>query len=469
MTRLLRIEVRRNALLPLLPLMAAGLWLSPIAQNLQPVALWTDRSTDLQSAIQFFGPFTAAAAAWMASREHRRGMTDLLASTPRGPWQRWPVTWAATCTIAVAFYACLGLAFFAITSAQATWGHPVVWPVLSGLTALIACSAFGFAAGLAGTQSGHHPADRDRRLRSHDRGNRLGGARLGTRPAKPMYPSISLNASVFYAVRPDLAYLQVGCYLGITAAAFGLTVLCGHPDPGAARRAGVSLTAVGLALVAAAFGLLSTSHHDAHGLVVPLLHDAASDRKVPYAPVCVHDRTLPVCLHPAYAGGGELRFFDTTVNAIAAPLAGVPGLPAGAAQSENGDIGTPAATIAGNPPVLQLPDDTVHGGSIGPAEFTAALRTRIALALVTSAGTTPAVQSCHCAAAQVTTPAQRAAALYLLDQAGYPASPLLIPTDAAVTAAARHLATLTPAARHAWFTTRIAALRAGNLTLTELP
>jgi hypothetical protein len=97
------------------------------------------------------------------------------------------------------------------------------------------------------------------------------------------------------------------------------------------------------------------------------------------------------------------------------------------------------------------------------------LRTRIALALVTPAGTSPAVRSCHCAAAAATTPAQRAAALYLLDQAHYPASPALIPADPAVTMAARGLAALMPAARHAWLTAHMAALRAGALTIAELP
>jgi hypothetical protein len=106
----------------------------------------------------------------------------------------------------------------------------------------------------------------------------------------PMYPSIGLNASVFFAVQPDLTCLQAGCYAGIAAAAFGLIVLRGH--------------------------------HDARGLVVPLLRDAASDRAIPCTPVRVPGRPLPVCLHPAYARSSELAFFDTMVNKIAAISAG---------------------------------------------------------------------------------------------------------------------------------------------------
>ena len=469
MSRLVRIEVRRSALLPLLPVMAALLWLSPIANHLRPVALWTDRSSDLQSALQFIGPFTAAATAWMASRERRRAMTDLLSSTPRSPWRRWGATWAATCAVAVAFYVCFGLVLFAITSAQATWGHPVGWPALSGLTALIACSALGFAAGRLAPGRVTTPLAGIGIFAAMAAGMASAVRFWGPGVLSPMYPATSLNASVFFAVRPDLAYLQAGCYLGVAAAALGMVVLADHGSDRAVRRGGAGLTASGLVLVAAAFGLLSTSHHDSRGLVVPLLHDAASDRLVQYTPVCVASRPIPVCLHPAYARSNELAFFGTTVNTIAAPLAGVPGLPVHTDQARNGDQGTPDALITGTPPVLLLPDDVVQGNSVGSAGFTADLRTRIALALVTPAGTDPGVQACHCRAAAVTTPAQRAAARYLLDQAGYPASRGLIPDDAPVTAASRRLAALTPTARHAWFAAHIAALRVGTLTLTELP
>ena len=59
--RLLRIELRRNALLALLPVIALLWLLSPIARHLQPIALWPDRSTDVQSALQALCPFVAGA------------------------------------------------------------------------------------------------------------------------------------------------------------------------------------------------------------------------------------------------------------------------------------------------------------------------------------------------------------------------------------------------------------------------
>lgn len=468
MTGLVRIEVRRNALLPLLPVCLVLLSLTPIAQHLQPVALWTDRSTDLQSSIQLLGPVSAAAAAWMGSRERRRTMTDLLASTPRSPWRRWTATWAATCGWAVLCYAGLGVVFFSITSVQATWGHLVIWPVLSGLTSLIACTAVGFAVG---------------RLAPHWITTALAGigvflamaagmvdALHGGAPGRlsPLYPSISLESSVFYAVRPDLTFLQVSCYVGVALVALGLLTLRGTAGSRPVRRSGTALTALGTALVATAVGLAYTSHRDAQGVVVPALHDAATDRTVAYTPVCTHS-PLPVCLHPAYAHENELTAFDSTVNRIAAPLIGVPGVPVRAEQLPGEVGGDQVSLVEGDPPVLRLPEFIIHGRTLEPPGFARALRTRIALALVVPVGGATAARTCRCPAADATSPAQRAVALYLLRQAGYAPDPGLIPDDTTVTTAAQRLAALAPAARTTWFTENLAAVRAGTLTLTELP
>jgi hypothetical protein len=429
------------------------LCLTPIMRHLRPVALWPDRSADLQSTVQLMGPFTAAAAAWTASREHRRGMADLLACTPLGPWRRWTATWAGTAGWAVLFYFAFGAAFFAITTVQVTWGHLIVWPVLSGLTSLIACSVVGFAAGRLMPVRFVAPLTAVGVYLVMVAGREAAGNGVTPGLLSPIYPSISLGSSVFYAIRPGLTYVQVACYLGVAVAALGLIVLRGHAGDRAVRRGGAALTVGGLALVAVAFGVVSTSHRDGQGIVVPLLHDASTDRAIPYTPVCVHDGTLPVCLHPAYANANELAAFDATVNKIVAPLAGTPGLPIRAEQLPGEDDGTPGAGLRGDPPVLVLPHFIIHGNTIEPPGLAAAFQTRIALTLVTQPS--PAVDR--------VTPAQRAVALYLLRQAGYTAWPGFIPDDAAVSSAARRLGALSATARH------VPALRAGTLTLTELP
>jgi hypothetical protein len=161
--------------------------------------------------------------------------------------------------------------------------------------------------------------------------------------------------------------------------------------------------------------------------------------------------------HPAYAR--ELSTFDTLVNRIAAPLAGTPGLPSRAEQVPGPSNGQLTSQVRGDPPVLTLPNFVVHGDAITPPGLAALLQTQVAVALVTPAGT-PADHA---------NPAQRAVALYLLRQAGYTPSSHILPDSAAVTAAAQRLTALDPATRRTWLATRIAALRAGTLTLTELP
>ena len=84
------------------------------------------------------------------------------------------------------------------------------------------------------------------------------------------------------------------------------------------------MTAAGLAAAVTAAGLAGTARLEAHGIVIPALHDAASDRATPYTPVCSHT-AVPVCLQPAY------RAFLPDVTAALGPvlgqLAGLPGAP----------------------------------------------------------------------------------------------------------------------------------------------
>ena len=61
---LLRIELRRNTVLLLLPVLAALVWFSPTGRHLGTLALWPGRSIDVQSALQGVGPLFAGAAGW---------------------------------------------------------------------------------------------------------------------------------------------------------------------------------------------------------------------------------------------------------------------------------------------------------------------------------------------------------------------------------------------------------------------
>ena len=452
MTGLLRIEARRNPAPLVLPLLALLLWLTPLAQNTRPVALWLDRSVDVGASVELLGPFAAAAAAWTASRDHRRKMTDLLASTPRNPYARTLAAWLVSLGWMAAFYVALAAAYLSITATQATWGGPQWWPVIAGLVALIMCSAGGFALGLLLRTRFATPLAAVGTLAVI---MGLMSAAVNSNAAigllSPLYPAFGLNALVFYAPQPDLSILKIVCYVGVLGLALGLAAWHFRADRPSVRRAGAALLAAGLAVTATAAGLDATARVGNHGVTVPAFHNAAAGHAVPYTPVCSHTR-LPVCVHPAYDGGSELAVLSSLINKIAGPVLGVPGMPVRAEQAPAAPSG-----VQGDPPVLPIQPFIIQGTSLPPAPAES-IDADIALSLFVPAHVDP----------EHATPAQRALAVYLLRQAHDNPSGVW-PLDQAITAAAARFAALAPAARTAWLTTHLAALRAGSLTPQDIP
>src|SRR5581483_5023705 len=134
----------------------------------------------------------------------------------------------------------------------------------------------------------------------------------------PVFPAIGRNEGIFWPTRLDLAWTQLIFAAGLLLAPLGAI---GWP---ASRRWATAATAAGVALLAVAGGLASTGHTDPRGVVVPALHDDGTDRALAFRPVCAPG-ALTVCLHPAYSD--ELRVVAAFANRVAAPVAGLPGVP----------------------------------------------------------------------------------------------------------------------------------------------
>jgi len=113
--------------------------------------------------------------------------------------------------------------------------------------------------------------------------------------------------------------------------------------------------------------------------------------------------------------------------------------------------------VQGDPPVLPIQPFIIQGTSLPPAPAES-IDADIALSLFVPAHVDP----------EHATPAQRGLAVYLLRQAHDNPSGVW-PLDQAITAAAARFAALAPAARTAWLTTHLAALRAGSLTPQDIP
>ena len=201
----------------------------------------------------------------------------------------------------------------------------------------------------------------------------------------------------------------------------------------------------------------------------------ASDRPVSYTPRCAQTMIM-VCVHPAYAS------FLPAVTAAVGPelteFAALPGAPARISQvaeiyqQEPGNGITITAHLASTSQFI-LPDLLPGQPGATSAQFTADLEETLGLQLARdvilgggdrAAAPDPSQAQLAVIAGSVRFPPsvepRDLAPLYgqLLPQPGSPAD-----------LAARRFAALSPAARHAWLAQHLTALRAGRISLAQLP
>jgi hypothetical protein len=491
--RLLRLELRNNAMLWMLPVAAALFWLTTYRKAMAMPPLWNLRAPSLQvgALLAFVSP-VAGAAAWTGSREGRRHTTDLVAIAARPRWARLLAAWAATtCWAMVGYLGCVAV-LYGVTARQATWGGPLWWPAAVAAASLAALSALGFAAGTLVPSRFTVPLAAVAAFFALGLSTQLIHGSQSYWQISPVVTGpwdIGPNAGVatFYPYLPDLPIAQVMFAAGLTVAVLGALALPAGPGGRWLRRPAAAVTAAGLLAAGTAVALAGTGRLDAHGMIaIPALHDAASDRPVSYTPVCSRTR-IPVCLNPAYAG-----YLSATAAALAPVLteiAGLPGAPARISQAaatfgqgpgNSVRVGLAGPSTVGRPPVFrlllldQLPDQLP-----GPAMIASAL----AAALRSSAG--PAIVAGVTGGGHGASPAQQAITAALMMAAGRPAQgpppgiappgnrpgmpPVVLAPGSPAYAAARRFAALPAPARHTWLVQHLAALRAGRITLAQLP
>jgi hypothetical protein len=270
---------------------------------------------------------------------------------------------------------------------------------------------------------------------------------------------------------------------GLTLALLGLVGLPASAGAQALRRAAAVVTMAGLALAGTAIGLVDAAHLGPHGVVIPALHDAANDRPISYTPVCGRAAGEPVCVNPA-----DLTGLTAALAPVVRQWAGLPGAPVRAVQtpavynSTDGEGGQ-VMTISGRPPKLGIPLGALGiSGAFGwtGGQVSDELRLLAEHAFV-GAGDgrgTQAQQAVEAALLQgVGVPISQQPSL--LSAAGLPSwgrpAPDMKhpdgppPATSPVYDAARRLAALPSATRHAWLAAHLAALRSGQLTLAQLP
>jgi hypothetical protein len=477
--RLLRLELRRSTMLPLLPLLAVLLAFTELRNDLGHPPLWAVRSIVVQHQLELTGGIVAGVAAWTAGRDGRRLLTDLVTVTVRPRCARQLASWAAVASWALLFYAACVAVVFGATARQASWGGPIWWLPGVGAAAILAFSAVGFAFGaffpgrfaapLVTVGALLAPQIGVLALQRHHAWGRVSPAGDGTVP----------GTGIFFPFHPGLSIVQILFLAGLTVAALGVLALPAAAGGRRLRLAGAVIALAGLAAATAGVALASTARLEAEGVIVPALDTPASGRLISYTPVCDSGAVVPVCLHPAFRAQlpGLAAYLDPALRQVA----GLPGAPArvefstATPQAISGGISIPGPVISGRPPVLYLsPALLVPAGSsvaqiLGPAGPVAIIQAVIYGRPVP--GLPPRGR-----------PAQHAVEAALLKAAGL----RLLPPSAAgrrqagdtvpgpppgspAYAAAQRFAALPATARHAWLAARLAALRAGQVTLAEIP
>ena len=511
--RALRLEFKRNAVPYVLPLLAAVFYFDALrtANGFPPV--WALRASVIGNHMLFaFSTFAGGLAAWAGSREGRRKTLDLVASTPRATWARLSVALAGTlCWVLLAFVAGVAVLYIQ-TALQATWGGPPLWPVFVGAAGVTAVTVIGFTAGVFFPGRFTAPLVAIGVLVLSQIGFRES---LNVTASSGTYALLSpttsppvVDAGVYYHVAPDLSITQVMFMGGIAVALYGALGLApglrqmvfagGRPSLRAALAGGddwplravtVILVACGVAASWTAFALAGTAKPDAlGGWQIPALHSAASDQPVPVTLDCTSGSGFQVCVHPAF--GFYLADIAAALDPVAAEIAGLPGAPVRAEEAASVRGGNEVQSgISGNPPVFEFTAD--HVGNLfgefygipetsyiesGITPDAAAWREGFQQGLLDAFLTGPAQQ----AGPVPLDAAQQTVENALMIAVGSPPQhpftgmnmngKVTTPgTEAAVSAAARRFVALPASVRHAWLAVHLTALRAGTITLAQIP
>jgi hypothetical protein len=498
--RIVWIEVRHSTFVWAIPLLAVLFVYDPFGTAAHYPALWTLRASVVPD--KFWPvcvPFAAGFSAWAGSREGRRNADDLLAATARPAWTRQLCSLAGTLAWVLAAFGA-GVAVLYVSIAQAvTWGGPPIWPVAAGAVSLTAVCALAFT--LGALFPGRFTAPivavgiSILTLAVFSRTVSEGGTSVFALSPDGIVPGN--DAGVFYPVAPDVSIVQVMFFAGCTLGAIGLLGLSprtgGTGWRGALDLAGgggarlrtvaTAVFAAGIALAVTGFGLAATARVSSvtGGIEVPALHDSASDKPIPYTPVCGAYGGFRVCLHPAY--GNYLSQAAGSFGPVMAELSGLPGAPVRAVQV-SGQALPPVVlqvnrdgVVTGRPPAYEFSMDDAIAQVPNAARFRDGFQQDIVHAVIVG----PVGQMTAGGAFQpdTGTPAQQAVEDGLLKAIGSQPYPLCpqgdysnaqqCTTQAQVTAAAARFAALPAATRHAWLAANLAALKAGHITLARIP
>ena len=503
--RILRMEIRHSAFVWCLPLLIVLFIYDPYRTATSYPALWPLRSTVV---LNKFWPdmviFSAGFAAWAGTREGRRNTSDLLGTTARPAWTRQLCSLAGTTLWVVAAFLAGAIVIYVRTSEQVTWGTPPISPFIVGAVGLVMVCAVAFTLGAMFPGRFTAPIVAVGlmlvTLAAFRQAVNSGG------PIAILSPDGSVPGNdygLFYRTTIGIPIVQVMVFGGVTLAAVGLLGL--SPRTGGTgwrgslsaiaaggarlRTAALALFAAGAALVVAGSGLAaSATGSPAGGYEIPSIDSGIISKAILYTPVCSSAGSFQVCLHPAFRD--YLTPVTATMSAAVTELAGLPGAPVravevpqaalpglvsfgnGEGQITNGTYEfTLDNAVALQPDPRMLHDgfqqDIVHAVIVGPVG-------KLVTSALPGGGKTTGFQPDNGTLAQQ---AVEDGLLQALGSGPYPvpgpgngprAQQAELQQEGVAAAAARFVA-LPAATRHAWLVANLAALKAGTITLVQVP
>ena len=509
--RILRIEIRHNAFVWCLPLLVVLFIYDPYRTAVGYPALWPLRSTVV---LNKFWPdmviFAAGFSAWAGSREGRRNIGDLLATTARPAWARQLCSLGGTVFYVVAAFLAGVIALYVRTAQQATWGGPPIAPVIVGVVGLVMACAVAFT--LGALFPGRFTAPMVAvgltiitlwafRQAVGDNGGSTGA--IGVLSPDGGVPGNDWG--LFYPVSIGVPIVQTAFSAGVALAAIGVLGLSPRTGGvgwrgalsavtgGGARLRAIagSAVAVGAALAVTAFVLAETANvsDPTSTLQIPSLDNTlAGSNPIPYTPVCSSAGSFPVCLHPAYRA--YLPQVTSALAAAVTELAGLPGTPSRALEVSQAALPSAVFEGNGNGQVKDGVYEFTLSNAIALVPDSRMLRDGFAQDIVHTVivGSVGKVVTSTLPGGGLTTgpqpndgsTAQQAVEDGLLKALGAQPYPVGGPQNATagqqfrqqqteVAQAAAKFAALPAATRHAWLVANLAALKAGRITVAQLP
>jgi hypothetical protein len=145
--RLLWRETKRSVALWSIPVLGLLGWWYVSARMQTGTITWPHTSLAIGLAGSIMLPAVAGVAAWVGGRERRRGLSDLLESTPRPTLTRDLAAWGGVVLWSLVAYVALAVILVIDTDVLGTWNGPVYWPMLVGALMVALGAAIGYACG----------------------------------------------------------------------------------------------------------------------------------------------------------------------------------------------------------------------------------------------------------------------------------------------------------------------------------